>query len=181
LISGLTQDEVRTMIGDSVATIRRHSGQDVVGFLAPAISATETFLDLLPEFGIRYTVDMMPDDQPVPLKVRSGRLIAIPYSTEINDIRVIGVRGYTADEWAAMVKACFDQLYREGRENGMVMCVPLHPFVIGHPHRIADSMPSSITSPHAKGFGWRPRKKLPTGITSGTSALHFGAVQTGVQ
>lgn len=137
LISGLSEDEVRTVIGDSVATIRRHSNQDVAGFLAPAISATETFLDLLPEFGIRYTVDMMPDDQPVPLKVRSGRLITIPYSTEINDIRVIGVRGYSADEWAAMVKACFDQLYCEGKDNGMVMCMPLHPFVIGHPHRIA--------------------------------------------
>jgi len=137
LISGLSEDEVRTVVGDSVATIRRHSNQDVAGFLAPAISATETFLDLLPEFGIRYTVDMMPDDQPAPLKVRSGRLITIPYSTEINDIRVIGVRGYSADEWAAMVKACFDRLYCEGKDNGMVMCMPLHPFVIGHPHRIA--------------------------------------------
>ncbi len=67
-------------------TIKRHSGQDVAGWLAPAISSSETFLDLLPEFGIKYTVDMVPDDQPLPVKVRSGRLITMPYSTEINDI-----------------------------------------------------------------------------------------------
>ncbi len=137
LISGLTEEEVLTVIRDSVTRIRRYTGQDVAGFLAPAISATETFLDLLPECGIQYTVDMTPDDQPVPLKVRSGKLIAMPYSTEINDIRVMGVRGFTAQDWAAMIKACFDQLYREGSDNGMVMCMPLHPFVIGHPHRIA--------------------------------------------
>jgi allantoinase len=35
------------------------------------------------------------------------------------------------------VKAAFDRLYVEGAENGMVLCMPLHPFVVGHPHRIA--------------------------------------------
>jgi hypothetical protein len=80
---------------------------------------------------------MMPDDQPIPIRVRNGRLIAIPYSTEINDIRVMGVRGYPPDKWAAMMKALFDQLYLEGQQNGMVVCMPLHPFVVGQPHRIS--------------------------------------------
>lgn len=136
LISGMTEDEVRRVIGDSVETIRQHSGRDVTGWLAPAISTTETFFDLLPEFGIKYTVDVMPDDQPIPIKVRQGRLIAVPYSTEINDVRIMEVRGYPADKWAAMIKAAFDQLYLEGADNGMVLCMPLHPFVIGQPHRI---------------------------------------------
>jgi len=136
LISGMTDDEVRDVIRDSMETIGRRSGEPVHGWLAPAISSTETFLDLLPELGIRYTVDMVPDDQPVPIKVRSGRLVAVPYSTEINDIRIMGVRGYPPDAWAAMIKASFDQLYREGADNGMVLCVPLHPFVVGQPHRI---------------------------------------------
>jgi hypothetical protein len=123
LIFGLSEDELRTVISDSVTTISPYTGRDVAGFLAPAISATETFFDLLPEFGIRYTVDMTPDDQPVPLKVRGGKLIAMPYSTEINDIRVMGVRGFTAQEWAGMVMACFDQLYREATDSGMIMCM----------------------------------------------------------
>jgi allantoinase len=126
LISGLTEDEVRAVISDSVATIRRHCGQDVPGFLAPAISATETFLDLLPEFGIKYTVDMMPDDQPVPLKVRSGRLIAIPYSTEINDIRVMGIRGYAAEEWAAMIKVSWAEP-RQSLPVQPIFCAPGKP------------------------------------------------------
>lgn len=136
LISGMTEDEVRRVISDSVETIERHSGRAVTGWLAPAISATETFFDLLPEFGIKYTVDMVPDDQPIPIKVRQGRLIAVPYSTEINDVRIMGVRGYPPDKWASMLKAAFDQLYNEGAETGMTLCMPLHPFVVGQPHRI---------------------------------------------
>ncbi len=136
LISGMTEDDVRAVVRDSVETIERFSKQDVIGWLAPAISTTETFFDLLPEFGIRYVVDMVPDDQPIPIKVRSGKLVTIPYSTEINDVRIMGVRGYPAERWAAMMKACFDQLYREGADNGMVVCMPLHPFVVGQPHRI---------------------------------------------
>jgi peptidoglycan/xylan/chitin deacetylase (PgdA/CDA1 family) len=136
LISGMTEDEVREVIRDSVETISRLSGEPVRGWLAPAISATETFLDLLPELGIRYTLDMVPDDQPIPIKVRRGQLVAVPYSTEINDVRIMGVRGYPPEKWAAMIKDAFDQLYREGAENGTVLCVPLHPFVVGQPHRI---------------------------------------------
>jgi len=111
--------------------------KNLLGTFAPpfAVINDSAFLDLLPEFGIKYTIDMVPDDQPIPIKVRQGRLISIPYSTEINDIRVMGVRGYPADKWAAMIKACFDQLYREGADNGVVVCMPLHPFVIGQPFR----------------------------------------------
>jgi allantoinase len=72
----------------------------------------------------------------VPIKVRRGRLISIPYSTEINDVRILNYRGYPPEQYASMMKASFDQLYEEGAENGMVLCMPLHPFVIGHPHRI---------------------------------------------
>ncbi len=136
IISEMTDDEVRAVIKDSVETISNFSGQPVRGWLAPAISATETFLDLLPEFGITYTIDVVPDDQPVPIRSASGKLIAVPYSTEINDIRVMGFRGCSAGDWADMMKAAFDQLYLEGQDNPMVLCMPLHPYVVGQPHRI---------------------------------------------
>lgn len=42
----------------------------------------------------------------------------------------------TADEFETMIKRQFDMLYREGAESGRVMCISLHPFIIGVPHRI---------------------------------------------
>jgi allantoinase len=135
-IYGFDDDAVREVIRSSIETISRHSGTPVRGWLAPALSSTETFFDLLPEFGIDYTIDIVHDDRPTPIAVRSGRLISVPYSSEINDVRIMGVRSYSADDYAAMMTAAFDQLYEESAHSGAVLCMPLHPFVTGQPHRI---------------------------------------------
>ena len=80
---------------------------------------------------------MFHDDQPMPVKVRDGRLISVPYSLEVNDVPLFQNRNTPVERYTAMVKAQFDQLYAEGAESGTVMCMPLHPFLIGQPHRIA--------------------------------------------
>ena len=77
----------------------------------------------------------MHDDQPVPIKVNSGKLVSVPYSIELNDSTVFR-QHYEGDYFSMICKAQFDQLYREGAESGRVMCIALHPFLIGQPHRI---------------------------------------------
>lgn len=146
-IAGMPDDEVRAIMRDSVETIAKFDSP-VRGWLAPSVIATESFLDLLPEFGFTYTIDMVYDDQPLPIRVKSGKLISVPYSFELNDVRCMYARGYPPGAYVAMVKAAFDQLYEEGAENGMVFCLPLHPFVIGQPHRIGalDEVLGYITS-----------------------------------
>ena len=82
--------------------------------------ATETYFDLLPDHGISYSIDLVQDDRPVPIITRNGaRLISVPYSSEINDVRIMGFRDYSADDYASMVKACFDQLYEKAARAGM--------------------------------------------------------------
>jgi peptidoglycan/xylan/chitin deacetylase (PgdA/CDA1 family) len=77
----------------------------------------------------------MHDDQPVPIKVRDGKLISVPYSIELNDSPLFRLH-YEGDYFAEICKAQFDQLYKEGAESGRVMCIALHPFLVGQPHRI---------------------------------------------
>jgi peptidoglycan/xylan/chitin deacetylase (PgdA/CDA1 family) len=77
----------------------------------------------------------MHDDQPVPIRVASGKLVSVPYSIELNDAPVFRVN-YEAEYFARICKAQFDQLYHEGAESGRVMCIALHPYLIGQPHRI---------------------------------------------
>jgi peptidoglycan/xylan/chitin deacetylase (PgdA/CDA1 family) len=43
---------------------------------------------------------------------------------------------YEGDYYAKICKAQFDQLYREGAENGRLMCIAFHPYVMGRPHRV---------------------------------------------
>ncbi len=41
-----------------------------------------------------------------------------------------------AEEFAQMIIDHFDTVYREGGENGRVMCLALHPYMMGAPHRL---------------------------------------------
>jgi len=133
---GMDEDQERAMIRDVKATIKQHSGQDLAGWLAPALTNTDNTIRLLAEEGVRYTLDLFHDDQPLPVKVPRGRLISLPYSLEVNDFTVLHQGTATPRQYVDMVRAQFDRLYAEGARSGTVMCLPLHPYLIGQPHRI---------------------------------------------
>ena len=61
----------------------------------------------------------------------------MPYSIELNDGALFRHgRGFDGDYFARICKAQFDRLYSEGETSGRVMCISLHPFLIGQPHMI---------------------------------------------
>ena len=100
------------------------------------MSATVNTSDLMAEAGLIYQTDWCHDDQPFPLKVKKGRLISLPYTMEINDSAAIAESGNDARYFAQICKDQFDVLYEQGAESGRVMCIALHPYWIGAPHRI---------------------------------------------
>jgi allantoinase len=132
---GLSEDEERAIVADCVATHKRLTGRDLAGWFSPAGTRTLNTPDLVAEAGIDYYCDWGHDDQPFPMRVRSGRLLTLPYSFDIND--GINFRANVeAEEFADATIRMFDRLYMEGAENGRVMCVPVHPFILGQPHRV---------------------------------------------
>lgn len=134
---GMSEAHHRELIEDVIETIKKASGQKLAGWLSPALSNTEQTLDLLAEYEVLYTCDLFHDDQPQPVKVKKNRLISIPYSLEMNDIVVYHqINSSPPRQYTEVIKRQFDQLYEEGAENGTVMCIPLHPFLVGQPHRV---------------------------------------------
>ena len=133
---GYTEEREREFYQDTIDTLKRHTGKQLKGMLGPAISGSVNTPDLMAEAGLVYHTDWMHDDQPAPIKVKGGRLISVPYSIELNDSSVLRDNHYEGDYFARICKDQFDQLYREGAESGRVMCIALHPFLMGQPHRI---------------------------------------------
>ena len=88
------------------------------------------------EEGIEYLCDWCNDDQPYPMKVKSGSLTSIPYTVELNDIPMYLVQHHRAPEIFERTKDQFDTLYAEGAESARVMAVSTHPYITGVPHRI---------------------------------------------
>jgi peptidoglycan/xylan/chitin deacetylase (PgdA/CDA1 family) len=134
---GLTEEQERAVIQDSIDTIRKHTGQKLDGWLAPALTYTERTMDLVAEMGLTYVCDLFHDDQPGPVKVKQGRLVSVPYSLEMNDVIVYNVNQVSPRRYGDIIRRQFDRLYQEGEHSGTVMCIPLHPYLVGQPYRIA--------------------------------------------
>lgn len=134
---GMTEDEERAVIQDSIDTIKKHTGQKLDGWLAPALTYTDRTMDLVAELGLTYCCDLFHDDQPSPIKTKRGRIASIPYSLEMNDVIVFNVNLVSPRGYGEIIKRQFDRLYAEGATSGTVMCIPLHPYLIGQPHRLA--------------------------------------------
>lgn len=133
---GLSEAEERSVIEDCIATIEKHTGARPAGWMGPMGTMTERTLDLLAEYEFAYNVELFHEDQPLPVKVASKRLISVPYTQEVNDIVVFGADHHTPATYAQMIRDQFDRLYAEGAKSGLVMCVALHPYLAGQPHRV---------------------------------------------
>jgi peptidoglycan/xylan/chitin deacetylase (PgdA/CDA1 family) len=132
----MTEAQEREVIQDSIETIRKYTGQRLDGWLAPALTYTERTLDLVADMGLTYVCDLFHDDQPSPVKTKTGTLVSIPYSLEMNDVIAYNVNLVSPRAYGDIIKRQFDRLYEEGEHSGTVMCIPLHPYLVGWPYRM---------------------------------------------
>lgn len=130
------EQEERAAIAECVEIHRRRTGRRLRGWFSPAASYTLNTPDLVAEAGIDYLCDFFHDDQPTQIKVRSGRLISIPYGFELND-SVLHRRPQEAEDFERIGRDMFHQLWRDSeRWGGLVMSIALHPYMMGAPHRV---------------------------------------------
>ncbi len=136
-IYGMDRAQEQSILTDSIKTVEKATGQRIRGYLAPALTHTEHTIDLLAENDFWYSCDLFQDDQPQPLKTKSGKkLVSMPYSLEVNDHYAFNVYGQSARQYADLLKRQFDTLLEEGDTSGTVMCIPLHAYLIGRAHRM---------------------------------------------
>ena len=135
LISRQTEAEERALVKGVVEAIHKGTGKRPRGWLSPALSETTRTLDFLAAAGIDYVGNWVNDDQPYPMRVKSGRMLSMPYSAEINDIPALLGLHQSPEMFGQMIRDQFDVLYEDGAKSGRVMSICLHPFLIGHPHR----------------------------------------------
>ena len=125
------------IIRRTLATIADATGTRPVGWLGSGLQETWDTLDLLAAEGCEYVGDWVNDDQPYGMKLAGGRrIVAMPYSQEINDKPAFERQHRTAEEFKDMICRQFDVLYREGADSGRVMAIAIHPYLTGVPHRI---------------------------------------------
>ncbi len=131
----LEEDE-REVIRRSIRVIKEATGRAPRGWMGPGLAETFHTPDILAEEGIEYVCDWCNDDQPYPMVVKKGSLVAIPYTVELNDIPIYLVQHHPSPEIFLRARDQFDTLYREGGQSARIMALSTHPYITGAPHRI---------------------------------------------
>ena len=130
------EPDERETIRKTISTIKEFTGTAPRGWMGPGLAETFDTPDILAEEGIEYVADWCNDDQPYEMKVKSGRLVAMPYTVELNDIPIYLIQHHRSPEIFERAKDQFDTLYQEGAESVRVMAISTHPYITGVPHRI---------------------------------------------
>ncbi len=123
-------------ITDTMRAIADFTGKPPRGWESPGLTETDDTADLLAEAGIEYVADWVLDDQPVPIRTRTGRLISVPYTVEVNDVVMSAVQQRPSDEILRRGRDQFDRLWQDGETIPRVMAISIHPYLTGVPHRI---------------------------------------------
>jgi peptidoglycan/xylan/chitin deacetylase (PgdA/CDA1 family) len=134
-MNDLDEAAERALIQEVLGTIEKSTGARPRGWLSPGLMETIRTPDLLAEAGIDYVADWGVDEQPIPMRVKSGRMLAMPYG-HVADLNSFAINGWPPEPFYRMICDQFDGLYREGQQSGQVLAIALHPYIIGVPFRL---------------------------------------------
>lgn len=131
---GLDPDAERHLIREALRTIEEATGTRPKGWLGPGRQETMDTPDILADEGVSYVVDWAADDEPIDLRVKRGRLLALPYSG-ITDRSAFESFKWTGEQFCQWICDQFDVLYAEGEHRLKFLSIALHPFLTGRPFR----------------------------------------------
>ena len=136
ITSLMSEQQERDYISTSLEALTRATGIRPVGWLGPEYGESARTPQLLADAGIRYVCDWVNDDQPYAMKVTPGELHALPVTLPLDDVIALWDRRMDIDRYEQMIRDTFETLYREGENNGRLIVLHLHPWLIGQPFRI---------------------------------------------
>lgn len=136
ITSGMSEQDERDYIRTSIEALTRATGKAPTGWLGPEYGESSRTPQLLAEAGIRYVCDWANDEQPYRMTTQQGELYGLPIMLELDDTQALWERRVPIDRYSDLLVESFDVLYQDGTQNGRVLVLNLHPWLIGQPFRI---------------------------------------------
>lgn len=134
-LNRIPSDEEAGDIEQVLDTIGACAGARPEGWLGPGLAETARSADLLAAHGVRYLADRVDDQLPYLVGTSAGPLVAVPYSLDLNDYTAFAMLALTGAQYAEMLLDQFEVLVEEAASEARVMCIPLHTYLSGVPHR----------------------------------------------
>jgi peptidoglycan/xylan/chitin deacetylase (PgdA/CDA1 family) len=134
--SAMSEVEERRFIADSLDRIEKVAGVRPTGWFSQDYGESHRTPRMLSEAGLAYVCDWPNDDEPYLMNMER-KFVSVPSPFEWDDMRNLWDRRIQMmPRYLDMVVAGFDTLYAEGAERGKFFGLPMHPWLIGAPHRI---------------------------------------------
>lgn len=133
----MSEDEERAYLRGSLEAVERHTGVRPIGWHGPEYGESARTPRLLAELGVGYVLDWPNDEQPLTMTTAAGPLVSLPMLIDFDDVYAQHHRRLSPERWARMVEEGLEQLVRDGAESGRMLILNLHPWLSGHPFRIA--------------------------------------------
>ncbi|GAA5236586.1 polysaccharide deacetylase family protein [Verticiella sediminum] len=121
-------------IARAQASLRRTLGREAEGWCC-RYGPSEHTRGLLAKAGLLYDSDSCNDELPYWCRVEGAPHLVVPYSLVTNDCKLAPGGLPTPNDFFALLRDSFDQLYEEGERSPRMMTVGLHPRMVGHPGR----------------------------------------------
>lgn len=124
-------------IATALAALTRATGTPPVGWFGPEYGESARTPQLLAQAGLHYVCDWVNDEQPYAMHTPQGELFALPLMLELDDTHALWERRVSVQRYGQLLQDSFDRLYRDGAQNGRLLVIHLHPWLMGQPFRIA--------------------------------------------
>jgi peptidoglycan/xylan/chitin deacetylase (PgdA/CDA1 family) len=135
--SALTaEDDEAAVIAEARSILGEFAGVEPRGWLSPGLQQSFQTAALVRQAGFDYLCDWILDDLPVWLETASGRLVAVPYTLELNDSLLHAVEHHPSDALPRRLRDTLDTFDPELEHGPRIVTIGLHPHLIGVPHRI---------------------------------------------
>jgi allantoinase len=132
----MSEEQERQHIRASLDAVEKACGTRPLGWHGPEYGESERTPAILAELGVRYVLDWPNDEQPYLMNTQSGSIVSIPMALELDDVVSNYHRRISMQRWRQAVGEALDQLSSDSTAGGRHLALNLHPWLIGHPHRI---------------------------------------------
>jgi len=123
-------------IARCLSRLQQLSGKKVRGWFGAGGGESNDTPDTLKRCGVEFVHDWLVDDLPCWMTTRTGPLLCLPYTWELNDVPIWVVQGQSSDEFLKRLEATLAVLERELEKQPRVLSLAMHPHVFGVPHRL---------------------------------------------
>jgi putative urate catabolism protein len=144
----------RDHIAQAVALHTRLTGSRPLGWYQGRTSPNTARL-IVEEGGFVYDADSYADDLPYYDARHGGAQLIVPYTLDVNDMKMVALNGFTeGEQFFRYLRDTFDMLRAEG---GRMMSVGLHGRIVGKPARAA-ALARFLDHVIASGDAWVARR-----------------------